>query len=66
MYLFIENESCNIYFRFFLVLFCFFLYFFFFFATQEVCGNSYARDWTYAAQQQLEPQQWECAGALTR
>ena len=54
---FFLNESCNAYFRFALVFFCLFV--FFFFATQVVCGNSWARDWTYAAQQQPEPQQWE-------
>ena len=54
---FFLNESCNVYFRF--SLFFFFVFFFFFFATQAVCGNSWARDWTYAAQQQPEPQQWE-------
>ena len=36
------------------------LFVFFFFATQAVSENSWARDWTYAAQQQPEPQQWEC------
>ena len=50
------NERCNIYFR----SYFFFLVFFFLFATtQAVCGNSWARDWTYAAQQQPEPQKWE-------
>ena len=33
----------------------FFIYFFFFFATQAICGNSWAGDWTFATQQQAEP-----------
>ena len=57
--LFVLNESCNVYFRFSLGFLGGFCIFFFFFATQAVCGNSWARDWTYATKQQPEPQWWE-------
>ena len=48
------NESCNVYFWFSLgfLFVCLF-------ATQAVPGNSRARDWTYAAQQQPEPYRGE-------
>ena len=48
---FLFNESCNVYFRFwfFVCLFvCLVHLFVSFFATRSVCGNSWARDWTYA------------------
>ena len=45
-------------------LFGFFFFFFFFFATQAVCGNFWARHWTYATQQQSEPQRWETQKSL--
>ena len=58
LFIYLFYEHCNVYFRFSLG-FCFLFFVFFFFAMQAVCGNSWARDWTYSAQQQPEPQWWE-------